>query len=151
VGLIRGGAASALSYLTFSTPPSSDFFLSEKDLFQPRSLIMPISSEDQKFLDIAIAEAQEGFDEGGIPIGACLVSKNGKVIAKGRNLRMQKYLSSPVFWGCRERCLMVGDRLRCMGRRAVWRMLGDFLRVFTRGQRWYIPSILQVANHSIRL
>jgi cytosine/creatinine deaminase len=51
---------------------------------------MPISAEDQKFLDIAIKEAQEGFDEGGIPIGACLVSKDGKVIAKGRNLRMQK-------------------------------------------------------------
>jgi cytosine deaminase len=59
---------------------------------------MPISPEDQKFLDIAIAEAQEGFDEGGIPIGACLVSKDGKVIAKGRNLRMQKYPSSSPFW-----------------------------------------------------
>jgi len=53
-------------------------------------LRMPISAEDQKFLEIAIQEAQEGFDEGGIPIGACLVSKDGKVIAKGRNLRMQK-------------------------------------------------------------
>lgn len=61
---------------------------------------MPISAEDQKFLDIAIAEAQEGFDEGGIPIGACLVSKDGKVIAKGRNLRMQKYPLLPLLLGC---------------------------------------------------
>lgn len=112
---------------------------------------MPISSEDQKFLEIAIAEAQEGFDEGGIPIGACLVSKDGKVIAKGRNLRMQKYLSSSVFWGCNERCLIVGDRLRCMVRRVVWRMPGDFLRVFTRGRRWYIRIILRVAKLSIPL
>ena len=53
---------------------------------------MPLSETDQKFLEVAISEAQAGFDEGGIPIGACLVSKDGKLIAKGRNLRMQKYL-----------------------------------------------------------
>jgi len=52
---------------------------------------MSISATDQKFLDIAISEAQKGFDEGGIPIGACLVSKDGKLIAQGRNLRIQKY------------------------------------------------------------
>jgi creatinine deaminase len=52
---------------------------------------MSLSATDQKFLDVAISEAQAGFDEGGIPIGACLVSKDGKLIAKGRNLRMQKY------------------------------------------------------------
>jgi cytosine/creatinine deaminase len=51
---------------------------------------MPLSETDQKYLDIAIAEAQAGFDEGGIPIGACLVSKDGKVLASGRNLRMQQ-------------------------------------------------------------
>jgi cytosine deaminase len=55
---------------------------------------MPLSETDQKFLEIAISEAQAGFDEGGIPIGACLVSKDGKLIAKGRNLRMQKYSCS---------------------------------------------------------
>ena len=52
---------------------------------------MPLSETDQKYLEVAISEAQAGFDEGGIPIGACLVSKDGKVIAKGRNQRMQKY------------------------------------------------------------
>jgi creatinine deaminase len=52
---------------------------------------MSLSAADQKFLEVAISEAQAGFDEGGIPIGACLVSKDGKLIAKGRNLRMQKY------------------------------------------------------------
>lgn len=50
-----------------------------------------LSESDQKFLELAIQEAQEGFDEGGIPIGACLVSKDGKVLATGRNLRVQKY------------------------------------------------------------
>ena len=51
---------------------------------------MTLSPTDQKFLDIAISEAQAGFDEGGVPIGACLVSKDGELIAKGRNLRLQK-------------------------------------------------------------
>jgi len=52
---------------------------------------MSLSATDQKFIEVAISEAQAGFNEGGIPIGACLVSKDGKLIAKGRNLRMQKY------------------------------------------------------------
>ena len=54
--------------------------------------VMPLSETDQEFLQVAISEAQAGFDEGGIPIGACLVSREGKLIAKGRNLRMQKCL-----------------------------------------------------------
>jgi cytosine/creatinine deaminase len=52
---------------------------------------MPLSEADQKFLEVAISEAQAGLYEGGIPIGACLVSNDGNLIAKGRNLRMQKY------------------------------------------------------------
>jgi cytosine/creatinine deaminase len=49
-----------------------------------------LSERDKAFLAIAIEEAQAGFDEGGVPIGACLVSNDGKILARGRNLRMQK-------------------------------------------------------------
>lgn len=52
---------------------------------------MALSEQDKKFLAVAISEAQAGFDEGGIPIGASLVSKDGKLLAQGRNMRMQKY------------------------------------------------------------
>lgn len=41
-----------------------------------------------KFMDAAIAEAEAGLLEGGIPIGSVLVHK-GQVIGRGRNRRMQ--------------------------------------------------------------
>ncbi|KAF2464073.1 putative cytosine deaminase [Lindgomyces ingoldianus] len=38
----------------------------------------------------ALAEAQKGSDEGGVPIGAALVSADGKVLGQGHNMRIQK-------------------------------------------------------------
>ena len=42
-----------------------------------------------KFMQTAIEEAKNGLSQGGIPIGSALV-KNGKVIARGHNQRVQK-------------------------------------------------------------
>lgn len=38
----------------------------------------------------AVEEAKAGFEEGGVPIGACLVSKEGKILGRGHNMRVQK-------------------------------------------------------------
>nr|OQO23965.1 hypothetical protein B0A51_09993 [Rachicladosporium sp. CCFEE 5018] len=38
----------------------------------------------------ALEEAQKGADEGGVPIGACLVSADGKILGRGHNMRVQK-------------------------------------------------------------
>ncbi|KAG9949141.1 cytosine deaminase, partial [Aureobasidium melanogenum] len=38
----------------------------------------------------ALEEARKGASEGGVPIGACLVSADGKILGRGHNLRMQK-------------------------------------------------------------
>ena len=38
----------------------------------------------------AIAEARAGAEEGGVPIGACLVSEEGTILGKGRNMRVQE-------------------------------------------------------------
>ena len=38
----------------------------------------------------ALEEAKMGAAEGGVPIGACLVSKQGKVLGRGHNQRVQK-------------------------------------------------------------
>ncbi|QIK63161.1 nucleoside deaminase [Leucobacter viscericola] len=57
---------------------------------------MPLSptlnTADRKYLDLAIEQAQLGWDEGGVPIGAALVHHGpdgDKVLAVGRNRRVQ--------------------------------------------------------------
>lgn len=48
-----------------------------------------MSETDPGFL-AALEEAKKGAAEGGVPIGACLVSKDGKILGRGHNLRVQK-------------------------------------------------------------
>jgi cytosine deaminase len=38
----------------------------------------------------AVEEAKKGAAEGGVPIGAALVSKDGKILGRGHNMRVQK-------------------------------------------------------------
>ncbi len=45
---------------------------------------------DQKGIDIAYQEAKAGYDEGGIPIGSCILDNQGNVVGRGHNLRVQK-------------------------------------------------------------
>ena len=49
---------------------------------------MTLTDDDRRFLDLAIEQAQIGWEEGGIPIGAVLVH-DGEVLATGRNRRIQ--------------------------------------------------------------
>jgi cytosine deaminase len=49
-----------------------------------------------EFMRIAIDEAKKGWTEGGIPIGSVLV-KNGELIARGRNKRVQE--QNPILHG----------------------------------------------------
>lgn len=44
--------------------------------------------DDQRFMDLAVQQAQKSWDEGGIPIGAVLVH-NGEVLGVGHNQRVQ--------------------------------------------------------------
>ena len=48
------------------------------------------------FLEAAIAEAEQGFAEGGIPIGSVLVV-DGEIVGRGHNQRVQK--GSPILHG----------------------------------------------------
>ncbi|RDW85022.1 putative cytosine deaminase protein [Coleophoma cylindrospora] len=52
---------------------------------------------DQEAFAIAVEEAKLSYSEGGVPIGAALVSKDGKLIGRGHNMRVQ--LGSPIHHG----------------------------------------------------
>lgn len=47
-----------------------------------------MSAQDPGFL-AALEEARTGAAEGGIPIGACLVAADGKILGRGHNMRVQ--------------------------------------------------------------
>lgn len=49
---------------------------------------MSESSDDERFMKIAINAAKEGLSEGGIPIGAAIVV-DGEVLSTGHNRRVQ--------------------------------------------------------------
>ncbi|KAK9456809.1 cytidine deaminase-like protein [Dipodascopsis uninucleata] len=46
--------------------------------------------DDELGMAVAYEEAVKGYEEGGIPIGAALVSKDGVVLGRGHNERIQK-------------------------------------------------------------
>ncbi|MDD0976986.1 nucleoside deaminase [Pseudomonas fontis] len=54
------------------------------------------SSDTEQFMQAAFAEAQKGYDEGGIPIGSVIVH-NGQIIGRGHNRRVQQ--GSPILHG----------------------------------------------------
>ena len=43
----------------------------------------------------ALEELRQGASESGLPIGACVVSKDGKILGRGHNMRVQH--GSPIF------------------------------------------------------
>ncbi|KAF2168162.1 hypothetical protein M409DRAFT_21607 [Zasmidium cellare ATCC 36951] len=46
---------------------------------------------------IALKEAREGLAQGGIPVGSAIISPEGKVLGRGRNMRVQN--GSPILHG----------------------------------------------------
>ncbi len=54
------------------------------------------TEDDRKFMRLALEEAQVGYQEGGVPVGAVMV-ENGQVIGRGHNRRVQD--GNPVSHG----------------------------------------------------
>ncbi len=48
-----------------------------------------VTEQDRVFMRLALEEAQSGFDEGGVPVGAVMI-EDGEVIARGHNQRVQQ-------------------------------------------------------------
>jgi len=45
---------------------------------------------DQALLQEALEEAKKGLREGGLPIGSVLATRQGQIVARGHNLRVQR-------------------------------------------------------------
>ena len=81
-------------------------------------------------LEVAIAEARRGLDEGGIPIGAALFRADGVLLGAGRNRRVQE--SDPSVHG-------ETDAFRKAGRQRSYR---DTIMVTTLAPCWYCSGLV---------
>lgn len=82
-------------------------------------------------LAVAVEEARTGLAEGGIPIGAALFDKNGKLLGRGHNRRVQENDAS-----------IHGetDAFRKAGRQKSYR---DTIMVTTLAPCWYCSGLVR--------
>ena len=85
----------------------------------------------QKLLRVAIEEAKAGLAEGGIPIGACLADREGRVLGRGHNRRVQQ--QDPSVHG-------ETDAFRNAGRQRSYRKL---TMVTTLAPCWYCSGLIR--------
>lgn len=82
-------------------------------------------------LQIAVGEARAGLAEGGIPIGAALFNREGKLLGKGHNRRVQE--GDPSAHG-------ETDAFRRAGRQRTYR---DKIMVTTLSPCWYCSGLIR--------
>jgi cytosine deaminase len=88
----------------------------------------------EQLLQVALAEAQQGLTEGGIPIGACLVDENGMVLGRGHNRRVQQ--NDPSVHG-------ETDAFRNAGRQRSYK---GKVMVTTLAPCWYCSGLVRQFN-----
>ena len=85
----------------------------------------------QALLAIAIREARAGLAEGGIPIGAAIFARDGKLVGAGHNRRVQH--GDPSAHG-------ETDAFRNAGRQRSYR---DLIMVTTLAPCWYCSGLIR--------
>jgi creatinine deaminase len=100
---------------------------------------MPASTQNDprlydSMLQVAIDEARIGLAEGGIPIGAALFSRDGKLLGRGHNRRVQD--NDPSVHG-------ETDAFRKAGRQRSYR---DKIMVTTLAPCWYCSGLVRQFN-----
>jgi cytosine/creatinine deaminase len=85
----------------------------------------------QAMLKVAIEEARLGLAEGGIPIGAALFDREGKLLGRGHNRRVQE--GDPSVHG-------ETDAFRKAGRQRTYR---DKIMVTTLAPCWYCSGLIR--------
>jgi creatinine deaminase len=88
-------------------------------------------SDYHAMLAVALAEARQGLQEGGIPIGAAIFDADGKLLAKGHNRRVQN--GDPSMHG-------ETDAFRNAGRQRSYR---DLIMVTTLAPCWYCSGLVR--------
>jgi len=89
------------------------------------------SLDYQALLAPALAEAQAGFEEGGVPVGAALFDQQGRLLGKGRNRRVQD--DDPSVHG-------ETAAFRDAGRQRCYR---DTILVTTLAPCWYCSGLIR--------
>src|SRR3984885_11327961 len=84
-----------------------------------------------ELLAVALAEARKGRDEGGIPIGAAIFTRTGKLLGSGHNRRVQD--GDPSAHG-------ETDAFRNAGRQRSYR---DLIMVTTLAPCWYCSGLVR--------
>jgi cytosine deaminase len=82
-------------------------------------------------LDVALTEAKLGLSEGGVPIGAALFDRDGRLLGRGRNRRVQE--NDPSIHG-------ETDAFRKAGRQRGYR---DKTIVTTLAPCWYCSGLVR--------
>ena len=92
---------------------------------------MPTTPDYHAMLAIAVEEARIGLAEGGIPIGAALFHRDGTLLGRGRNRRVQE--GDPSVHG-------ETDAFRKAGRQRSYR---DTIMVTTLSPCWYCSGLVR--------
>src|SRR5690348_3159587 len=87
--------------------------------------------EYERMLQTALSEARAGLAEGGIPIGAALFTREGTLLGKGHNRRVQE--GDPSAHG-------ETDAFRRSGRQRTYR---DKIMVTTLAPCWYCSGLIR--------
>lgn len=90
--------------------------------------------DNQLMLKVAIEEARAGLAEGGIPIGAALFDRQGNLLGRGHNRRVQE--DDPSVHG-------ETDAFRKAGRQRSYR---DTIMVTTLAPCWYCSGLVRQFN-----
>jgi creatinine deaminase len=85
----------------------------------------------QRMLTVALDEARLGLAEGGIPIGAAIFTREGKLVSRGHNRRVQQ--SDPSVHA-------ETDAFRLAGRQRSYR---DLVMVTTLAPCWYCSGLVR--------
>ena len=91
----------------------------------------PTPDRYYEMLRIALQEARQGLAEGGIPIGAALFERSGKLLGRGHNRRVQE--NDPSVHG-------ETDAFRKAGRQRSYR---DKIMVTTLAPCWYCSGLVR--------